>query len=244
MNTCLSKCACGLVAGLACLSWLTGCSPIDSFKPEVIRIDEGEITIKGWVDEKKSRFCIKIELKDQRETVSLHSLNVVRPDGTKAAPHDWKDQTPRSAPPRVSLGFGIGLGGRSGGSRHHGEGHHSGGGLGTVLTPGVSFPLQKEKSTKSITKVTACWTLRSLKSDDVSKCDMEINLASMSRDKITITTVTLAMAHHEDKDDEPKVATAPPPKEEKKQENQTAKDLISEIDFTQKGPVKTKSLEV
>jgi hypothetical protein len=241
MSTCLCKCACGLVAGLASAVIFTGCSVIDSFKPEIIRLDDGKITIKGWVDEKKSEFCITIELKKSGETTTLHSLNLVRADGTKSSPHDWTDQTPRKAPPRISLGFGVGLGGRSGGERH-GEGHDGGGdrggGLGTVLRPGISVPLQKEKSIRSVTKVTACWTLESLKGDDVSKCDLEVNISKMSREKITVSTLTLAMGYH--RDDEKTTTTDPPPKDDK----QTAKDLISEIDFTQKGPVKTKTLDV
>lgn len=232
LNACFYKYACGLVAAFVSAIMLSGCSVVDSFKPEVIRIDDGEITIKGWIDAKKSLFCIKIELKKQAETVTLHSLNVVRPDGTKAAPHEWKDQTPRKAPPRLSLGFGVGLGGLGG---HHGEGFDHGPEHGTVLKPGFSVPLQREKSNRSVTKVAACWKIEALKSNDVSQCNLEVNLSRISQDKISLTTLTLAMTHHEDEK-----KTVPPPEDNK----QTAKDLIGEIDFTQKGPVKTKHLDV
>jgi hypothetical protein len=213
---------------------LSGCSVVDSFKPEVIRIDDGEITIKGWVDAKKSVFCIKIELKKHTETAGLHSLNLVRPDGTKSAPDEWKDQTPRKSAPRLSLGFGIGLG-SGGGGEHHGEGIGHGAPGRTVLRPGFSVPLQKDKSGRSVTRVTACWKTKPLKGGDVSKCDLEVNISRMSRDKISLTTLTLAMGRHENEK-----KTDSPPENDK----QTAKDLISEIDFTQKGPVKTKSLDV
>jgi hypothetical protein len=220
-----------LVLGLVSAAVLSGCSVIDSFKPEVIRIGAGEITIKGWIDSKKSEFCVKIELRKHAQTVTLHSLNVVRADGTKLAPHRWKDQTPRRAAPRFSLGFGIPIGGGGG---HHPHGGH--GGHGGVLAPGVSVPLGEDNSGRRITRVTACWKLASLKGADVSKCDLEVNLARMARDKISLTTLALAMSHHQDE----KKKDDPPPDENK----QTAKDLISEIDFTQKGPVKTKSLDV
>lgn len=83
VNGCLYRIACVLTAALVSTTLLSGCSVIESFQPETIRIDQGEITIKGWVDEKKSEFCVKIELKKHPETVSLHSLNVVRADGVK-----------------------------------------------------------------------------------------------------------------------------------------------------------------
>ncbi len=239
---------------MASTAILSGCSPIDSFKPETIRIIDGDITIKGWIDGKKSEFCVKIELKRHHDNVSLHSLNLVRPDGTKLDPHNWKDQTPRRAAPRVSLGFGIPIGGGGG---HHGEG--GGHGRGGVLTPGFSVPLGKDGSGASITKVTACWPLAVLKGGDIAKCDMEVNLSRMSRARITIVTLTMAMAHHPDEEkDETKTpatqpattpvtvpVTAPATQPtEKKDDTQSVKDLISEIDFTQKGPVKTRSLDV
>jgi len=231
------------IAGLMAAAILSGCSPIDAFKPEVIRIDQGEITIKGWIDEKKAVFCVKIELRKHPETVTLHSLNVVSPDGARIQPHNWKDQTPRNAPPRVSVGFGIPIGGR-GGDGHYSEGYHHGRRPGGVLTPGVSFPLQKENSGRSVTRVTACWRLDTIKDKDPSKYSLEVNLSQTSVDKISLITLTLAMAHHQE---EEKTETAPPPdkkEDDKKDDQQTAKDLISEIDFTQKGPVKTKSLDV
>jgi len=238
LNTCFQKYTCGLILSFASVAILSGCSVVDSFKPEVVRIDDGEVTIKGWLDAKKSVFCVNIQLKKQAETVTLHSLNLVRPDGTKSAPDEWKDQTPRKSPPRLSMGFGFGLGG-GGRDVHHPDGLSDGGGSRTVLRPGFSVPLQKEKSTKSVTRVTACWKTEALKAAniDAPQCDLEVNLARMDRDKISLTTLVLAMVYHEDEK-----KTAPPP--EKDKDKQTTKDLIREIDFTQKGPVKSKSLDV
>ncbi len=118
LNTGFQKYACGLALSFAAVLVLSGCSVVDSFKPEVIRIDDGEVTIKGWIDAKKSLFCVNIQLKKHAETVTLHSLNLVRPDGTKSSPDEWKDQTPRKSPPRLSLGFGVGLGGGGDPRRH------------------------------------------------------------------------------------------------------------------------------
>ena len=248
-NTYFYKCACGLIAAIASAALTSGCSPIDSFKSETIRINDGDITIKGWIDQKKSEFCVKIELKRHHDNVSLHSLNVVRPDGTKLDPHHWKDQTPRRAAPRVSLGFGIPIGG--GGGEPHGEGGGHGGGRGGILTPGFSVPLGKDDSGTSITKVTACWPLAVLKGRDISECDMEVNLSRMSLAKISIVTLTMAMAHHQDEEKtgaelpatQPATTPATQPAENE-DDTQSVKDLISEIDFTQKGPVKTRSLDV
>lgn len=236
MSAYLQKYACGVVLVLASISAVSGCSVVNSFKPEVIEIDDGQVTIKGWLDAKKSLFCVKIQLKARAETVTLHSLNLIGADGTKSAPDNWKDQTPRKPTPRVSFGFGFGLGGDRGHHPHgHGGGHDGGGGM--IVRPGFSVPLQKEKSTRSVTSVTACWKIGALKSAgvDVSQCDLEVNLARMARDKISLTTLVLAMDYHEDEK-----KADPPPEADK----QTAEDLIREIDFTQKGPVKTKSLDV
>ena len=59
------------------------------------------------------------------KNMSLHSVSVVAPDGTRADPADWRDKTPE--PPRLSVGFGVGLGGSGGDRDHHPDGESDSG---------------------------------------------------------------------------------------------------------------------
>jgi len=191
------KCSRELVGFVFFLTAVSGCSVVDSFQPEVVRIEGGEISIKGWVDLEKSRFCADIRLKPDAKNVTLHSLNLVLPDGTKLAPDSWKDQTPKPSSTGVSFGFGFGGGGRRG--RHHPDDYDDGGGGGgrSMITPGVSIPLNKKDSTRSVTRGRACWTVDDrLGGADITKCDLEVNLARVEREEITLTTLLLAMGYH------------------------------------------------
>ena len=230
MNRYFLECARGTLLVALSVTFASGCSVVDSFEPEVFQIDGGEITTKGWTEVEKSEFKVNVALKPGAGNLTLHSLNLVCPDGKKLPPDSWKDKTPRSAAPRLSFGMGFGLGG--------GGGHHpdadSGGGSRTMLTPGVSVPLAKENSKGTVTNVSACW--KTPEDLDLSQCDLEVNLARTQRDEITLTTLVLEMGYHEDEKKEDD--------ESPEDDKETAKDLIREIDFTQKGPPKTRSLKV
>lgn len=230
----------GLVFLIFFAAVVSGCSVVDSFQPEVVEIEAGEISIKGWVNLKKSRFCVEIHLKPDAKSVTLHSLNLVLPDGSKLAPDSWKDQTPEPSQTGFSFGFGF----SSGGGRHdeygdregdHDDGHR--GGRRSTMGMGAMIPLGKKGSARTVTQGRACWMLNDrLGEAAVTKCDLEVNLARTEREEITLTTLLLSMVYHSEK--APKEEK--PPEEKKK----TAKDLIREIDFTQKQPVKTRSLKV
>jgi hypothetical protein len=217
-------------------AFFSGCSIVDSFQPEVVPTDGGQITIKGWEEVDNSKFNVTIALKPSSQNVTLHSVNLRCPDGEELAPDACKDETPRSSPPRLSFGIGFGLGGGSEHGAHppHGD---ADGGTGAILAPGVSVPLSKEGSKSAVTKVAACWnTDDKLKGVDLSNCELEVNLARTERDHIALTTVVLGMAYHQD--EEKKDDTQPEDDKEK------TKELVREIDFTQKGPPETRRLEV
>jgi len=209
---------------------------VDSFEPEVFPIDGGEIAVKGWDESEKCKLAVNVRLKRSSQNLTLHSLNLVRPDGTKLPPDSWEDKTPRSSPPRISFGVGLGLGGAGGDSVHHAHGA-SESGTRTLLVPGFSVPLKKEDSKGTVTNVTACWkTKGTLKGEDLSRCDLEVNLARIERDEIALTTVVLGMGYHEDEEEEQD--------EPSEDDKEAAKQLIREIDFTQKGPPRTRALGV
>ena len=220
------KCSRGLVVFVFLVAVVSGCSVVDSFHPETLQIEAGEIRIKGWVRVEKSRFCVDIRLKPTAKNTTLHSLNLVLPDGSKLSPNSWKDKT--SPPPQ--MGFSFGFGGGGGGHHPHDEGG------GSRIATGASIPLKKD-SKRTATHVRACWELdERLRGVDISKCDLEINLICIERKKITMETLLLIMAYH---------PLETPEKEKNNEEKKkTAKELIHEIDFTQKHPPQIRSLKV
>ena len=111
LNKYVPTSACRLLLVLLPATLFSGCSIVDSFQPEVVRIEGGDITIKGWEHVDKSEFNVDIRLKPSSNNVTLHSVNLVCPDGKKRPPVSWKDETRRSSPPRLSFGIGLGIGG-------------------------------------------------------------------------------------------------------------------------------------
>ena len=194
-----------------------GCAAHAAFKPETIDIDGHQLVIKGWSHE--GRFCIELKLRPGDKVTSLHRLALVRPDGKKLEPHTWQDKTPE--PPRISVGFGVG---GIGGGEGEGEG-----GLGGGM--GMSFPLGGGKASK-VTDLEACWKLADAAAE-ITDCTLEVSVVSVVIRRATVTTVPLAMAVH--RDEEPKSQTQP---RDKAKDEPSAKDLVREIDFTQKGPPK------
>lgn len=194
----------------------SGCAPQAAFKPETIKVKKHSLVIKGWTQ--KDKFCIELELKPGNKMTSLHSVALVTPDGKKLDPASCEDRTPQ--PPRISVG--IGIGGIGGGGGHHGDG--GGGGMGM----GVGFPLGGRRGRK-ITAIKACWkTTKPVGA--VTDCTLEVRLVSVVVKKAEVTTVPLALAWHGEEK----------PKEGEPTKDKPAKDLVREIDFTQKGPPTTK----
>ncbi len=208
----------------------SGCAPQAAFKPETIEVKKHSLVIKGWTH--KDQFCIELELKPGNKMTSLHSVALVTPDGKKLAPGSWDDRTPE--PPRMSVGFGVGGIGGGGGDRgggDRGDGGRGGGGVGMGM--GVGFPLGGGRGNK-ITAIEACWRItKSI--GPITECTLEVSLVSVVIKKAEVTTVPLAMVWHPE--EKPKEGTTT----DKPAKDKPAKDIVREIDFTQKGPIKTKS---
>lgn len=226
------------IVGLILLA--AGCNPYASFQPETVEIGDNKLIIKGWIQ--GERFCAEIRLDSKQTGLVLHSVNLISADGQKHSPDKWEDKTPkaRTVPVSFGLGFGFGGGGHSRGRGYEdreygGRGAGADDGGGTTIMPKVGFPLKLGKDPEGVSAVQACWKVsKDAGTSPVTGCTLEVNLASVQKDKIEVTTVTLAMAVHEDEDDEKTPA--------KPDAQQSAKDIISEIDFTLKGPPKTKTL--
>ena len=203
----------------------SGCAPQASFKPETIEVKKHSLVIKGWTH--KDQFCIELKLKPGNKMTSLHGVALVTPDGKKLDPASWDDRTPE--PPRFSVGFGVG--GIGGGGRHGEHGGRSRGGAGMGM--GVGFPLGGRRGNK-VTAIKACWKLAK-SVGPITDCTLEVSLVSVVIKKAEITTVPLAMALHPEEKPKEGEPTDKPTKDK------PAKDIVREIDFTQKGPPTTKS---
>ena len=214
-------------AGLVLLA--AGCNPYASFQPETLEIGQDKLTIKGWTH--GDRFCAEIRLDSPQQALYLHNVNLIAPGGQKHAPDKWEDKTPKPPTVGLSIGMGFGLGGGGHTDPHTGR---TEGGSGTSIVPAVGVPLKLGKDSKGITAIKACWKVSKDKSTSpVTDCTLEVNLSSIQPDKIEVTTVSLAMAVHEDEEDT---------SAEQEKDPQSAKDIVREIDFTLKGPPKTKTL--
>ncbi len=216
-----------------------GCTPQASFEPETIDVDGHALVIKGWTSD--GRFCIELKLDASDKDTSLYTAEMVTPDGGRIEPANWSDETPE--PPKMSIGFGMGMGGRSsrsssgggggdceeeGGGRHRSGGRESGSGGGIFSGLGLGVPLGGKAD--RITAVKACWDLAGVNSP-ITDCTLEVSLVSYVMKKAEVTTVALAMSHPQQEDDSPKDT-----------DDESAKDLVREIDFTAKAPPERKAL--
>jgi hypothetical protein len=211
----------------------SGCAVQASFEPETIEVNGHTLVIKGWTE--KGEFCIELSLRPGDEATSLHSVSLVTADGQGLDPGRWEDKTPE--PPRMSVGFGVGFGGRRERHGYH-EGPYDGrsGRRGSTITgTGVSFPLGGRKGDR-VTAIEACWKLTDAVTP-IARCTLEVRLVSVVIKKAEVTTVPLAMVFHVDDEDDDA-----PGDEEK--DDKSAKELVREVDFTMKGPPKTKSQDL
>jgi hypothetical protein len=157
-----------------------GCARQRYFSAETFESGGNEIRVKGWT--KADSFCADVRLKPADETVTLHSLQLVRSDGRRLQPTRWSDETSR--PPRLSLGLGLGfpiIG-------------SLGGGL------GVGVPLTGRKRSGRIKALEAGWQLAK-QPFDPAEYSLEIHVVSVRADLRRVTTFSLDLARPTEGDD-------------------------------------------
>ena len=210
----------------------SGCAAHASFKPETIDVNGHTLVIKGWTG--AGEFCIELRLKSEDKKTSLYAVSVVTPDGRRLDPATWRDETPE--PPRIGLGFGLGLGGIGRGG-HHGGDHGGRAGWGVVPGVGTGVPLGGGKDGR-ITAVKACWKLADV-ATPITDCTLDVSVVSYVLKKAEVTTAPLAMTLAA----APEPETQPSAPKDAGDDEKSVKDLVREIDFTAKGPPEKRDLE-
>jgi len=228
-----------------------GCAPHAAFQPERIPVQDNALAVKGWTDQDNFRVELRLDRKDK--DVSLHSVSLLEPDGTKHRPAQWSDKTPK--PPRIGVGLGVGIpiGGGGDSSSCHGGGSSSGSGL--AVGPGISVPLTGSGDRK-VTAIDAAWPIAE-RTTPVTSCTLEVTLICVRDDSISLTTVPLAMAFAQPDQQVQQAAAVPcttataasqPAEPGADQPDDTttgkekAKALVREINFTLKSPPTTRTL--